>query len=759
MLRFYYDPKYKYSNRTIIDVTGDGHYKDIDYENIDSPDTINGHIIYILEALETVPTYIIENNTRRWFVSGITQLRSRKFQISLLRDIISESDIWKSEQAYISAGKAIDFNKYKKWNLPFTNTKIKEERFNFGGKSSFFVFYVNENQGNNGVIDEKDLNIQTSDVPGISTPDITVSNLNEIPHYDLFNNNVSTLTYFEYWLYIKTGVNLPRPSEVLQCNYCKDGEFNITNTTPENYGSNIEIKTLAYNIRNNVNNCREDLKTATNNFVNNYFSNDFNFIPETSYIDMSNIVGKIILDSGTNRYYRVHRDETNYRVVNKYYDSNNGSTLISSIRNINFPQDATTPNPNFSVHNNFLRVDTVITDFRFWLEDLGTGQTFNFTFLSSAQKLSKSSVRCVNIVEGNGVNNEDISKALMRAQENYLNLDNTTGEIVDIQFLPFSIATTPNANFTIDNVQLVAQFLDSDDLIYNTDLTDLSNINKETDTINIVSPSRASQFVFSPYNNDGIMEFTTKITLRPFATAIYVRPSTKGLLMVDFDDKNCLIINEDFSLTKVTSAWAEYVRNNKNYSNIFERQIQGREFERGWERKIEQAQARSDDWTARNISAQKVQTFTGNLPIISSISASLSTAIKDTAYMEAAQLDRQYNEAMYQESLSMSRDLFDMQMENIKAQPSIPSKITTIDCKTLDGVYLEYWSTNETEKQAINNYYFYNGNRIDCYGTFNDYYGWFIRGKIIISNNYTQPEINELNKRLELGIFTEVAYD
>ena len=84
----------------------------------------------------------------------------------------------------------------------------------------------------------------------------------------------------------------------------------------------------------------------------------------------------------------------------------------------------------------------------------------------------------------------------------------------------------------------------------------------------------------------------------------------------------------------------------------------------------------------------------------------------------------------------------------------MPSKITTIDCKFLDGVYLEYYSTNSTELAAIQNFYLYNGNRIDDYGNFNDYWGNFVRVKIIIATHYTQPELDELNRRLSMGVFT-----
>ena len=162
----------------------------------------------------------------------------------------------------------------------------------------------------------------------------------------------------------------------------------------------------------------------------------------------------------------------------------------------------------------------------------------------------------------------------------------------------------------------------------------------------------------------------------------------------------------------------------------------------------------ADDWTARNISAQKAQTYTLNIPLVSDIAAAIGTAWADDAYMKAAQVDREYNEAMYREGVSLSRDLFEYQLENIKSQPLIPSRITTIDCKFLDGIYLEFYSTNPTELAAIAKYYEYNGNRIDDYGSFADYWGNFVRGKLIKAVNYTQPEVNELNRRLEMGIFT-----
>lgn len=762
MLRFYYKPKYKYTNRSIIDISSDNSFRDINYENIDSPDTINGHIIYTLGAGEKIPTYIVDQESGwRWFVSGITQLRTGKYQISLLRDIISENpELWKSEEAYINAGTAIDYNKYKKWDLPFTNTKTGEQRLNINGKSSFFVFYVNQQSfSNDNVITEEDLKIKSISVPGITSGfDYIVSNLNEIPSFEFVGTTDSRTSYMFFDTRFTYYLKFQDSNRVYGWDYDStlpdDENFYIISEEDEGmFGAEMLVPCTFIDFKNNVNNIKYEYERLGKAFFENYQRENFTNITQTDVTNLQPYLGKMIYDENTNKIYKIKLTQRlNFRESEIFSTDNNGYTLWSALRNISYTGSGSLQYPaEFVIWYSNRRA------FTYSIEEIGTATGFDFNFIAKQRKLPKSAVRCVNIVSSN-VSDEEVAQALMLAQTNGINEDNTTGRILDIQFLPFSIATTTNENIKINNISQVAQFLDLDDYEYEINLPDIININKETDSIKIVSPSRASQFLFRPYDNNGNMMFNTKITLKPFSSVIYVRPSTQGLLMGDWDDKDCLIIQEDFSLTNVTSQWTEYVYNNRTYLNSFERQIQGREFERSWERKVEAAQARSDEWTARNISAQKAKTYTGNIPIISGIFGAAASSQPDIDYMKAAQVDREYNEALYKSGLSISRDLFSYQLENIKSQPLIPSRITTIDCKFLDGVYLEFYSTNQAELNAIQNYYKYNGNRIDAYGTFGQYYGWFVRGKIIKSNNYTQPEIDELNRRLAMGIYTEVQY-
>lgn len=761
MLRFYYNPAYKYTNRTIIDVSNDNEYTDKDYENVDTLDEINAHIIYELAVTEKLPTYIIDQTpdkngiNRRYFFSGITQLRTNKYQISLLRDVISESQEWKNEQAFIEAGTATDYCKYKRWELPFTNTKIMQQRFNINGnndKSSFFVFYVNTRHDNAGITEDEDLEIKSvlPSTAGVSHIDYTVSNLNEIPNFEYVGNSIQTFM----------DARVQFRSYVSSRNAVFNNVLNIYDAGYSDFydefissGSNPSDTIKMVYPASMINNYLGKLDNAFTNQVRSYqqslampLNQDYNILRINSENLYNNYVGKVIYNTGDNKAYRILCSKEDF--FEDYTPQL--ATQLTLFNNMESQFGAYVTGYN----GNWCQYILHRLNYNFYLEEIGEIINYDFTFIADSRRLPKSAVKCVNIVSDSNATDTTIAQCLTSAMENITNTEDT-GRIIDVQYLPFRLATSTSDKIVINNHNITAQFLDIDDYSFITDMDDLTNINKETDTIKIVSPSRASQFLFRPYDNDGNMLFSTKVTLKPFASVIYIRPSTQGLLMYDYDDKDCLTINEDNSLTAVTSQWAEYIYNNKNYSNIFEREIQGRVFERTWERKVEKAQAKSDEWTARNITAQKVQTYSGNIPIVSNIYAAIGAAASpDKDYLAAARIDRQYNEALYQQGLDQSRDLFRYQIDNIKSQPSIPSKITTIDCKLLDGVYLEYYSTNGTELASINNYYAFNGNRIENYGTFSTYWGPFVRGKIIRSNYYTQPEINEINRRLDMGIFT-----
>ena len=465
MLKFYYNKKLKYTNRTIIDVSNETNFSQKDYENIDTVDEINGHIIYSLTAGEEVPSYIVdEDSGKRWFVSGITQLRTGKHQISLLRDIISEHpELWKTEQAYVSAGTATDFNKYKRWDLPFTNTKISEQRLNINGKSSFFVYYVNTQKIENGVISEEDLKISSTSVPGVTGFDYEVTNLNEIPNFNLVGaGKVST------WEASKATLHL---SDSIERNYlyfltatCRDLIYDNSQSAgnqsklvevPQN-SDNIGIKDiqwalLASNEYNSLTNTVEALK----NFLSTYEANNFGtIIPKAQAASLDAYVNKFIYNSTNQKVYTIRKNE---EIINnnKKLGTTEAGTLYSAISNIKYPIQSVAVAGQTDDFGKWLTFQSVQKVHEYTLVELGVATKFDFTFKANVRKLPKSAVRCVNIASGGGISDEDLAQVLMLAQVNGINQTGDTGRILDIQYLPFTIASGTSADIKINETAMI----------------------------------------------------------------------------------------------------------------------------------------------------------------------------------------------------------------------------------------------------------------------------------------------------------------
>ena len=476
-------------------------------------------------------------------------------------------------------------------------------------------------------MNEDDWSIKYTTIPGFTVPDYTFTSISDMPSYEYVNQGtLNKVNNYELKVgtILKDNTNLQRTEWTYANGTLSNSPQTRTQSIMEpTRGISMQYTELS-TITGNLNNCFNDFQTAIGNwYTANKTTLVTNQITQAVIINLSPYIDKKILDSTTNKVYTL-RLTTGNRTYSGNVSKSNSATLQTAISNISWLQTGGQNTYAVTDNGSFVSYQIGAQTYNYVLEELGMASAFDFTFKANVRKLPRSAVRCVNIVSDNTHTDEELAQCLMLAQTNGINEDNTTGRILDIQYLPFSVASSTNSNFKINNDSLTAQFLDLDDYTYHTDLTDLTNVNKETDTIKIVSPSRASQYLFSPYNNNGNMIFDTKITLKPYASVIYVRPSTQGLLMYDWDDKDCLIIQEDFSLTNVTSQWTQYIYNNKNYSNIFERELQGREFERSWERRVEEANMAQEKWNAKNLTADRARAYSGNLPIISDLAAGMT---------------------------------------------------------------------------------------------------------------------------------------
>ena len=91
----------------------------------------------------------------------------------------------------------------------------------------------------------------------------------------------------------------------------------------------------------------------------------------------------------------------------------------------------------------------------------------------------------------------------------------------------------------------------------------------------LVSPNYQGSFDFNVAKNGGsVNSFTADCTYKPYTPYIKVVPELGWMYGVNYHDCRGLICGGDFSLGKVNSYWSQYQLNNKNYQNIFNREIQ-----------------------------------------------------------------------------------------------------------------------------------------------------------------------------------------
>lgn len=242
-----------------------------------------------------------------------------------------------------------------------------------------------------------------------------------------------------------------------------------------------------------------------------------------------------------------------------------------------------------------------------------------------------------------------------------------------------------------------------------------------TDKWRLCSPNFNGQFEFSVAMNGGVDYFNVDCTYKPFNPYIHVNPNFKKMYGQDFNDARGLICAGDFSLPQVTNAWADYQLNNKNYENIFNREIQNLQVQQKAQRIGDIASAVSGIFGGA--AGGGLALGTGGAVAGAAISAI------------GGALDIGINEKLRAEAMDYKRDMFGMQMGNIQALPSNITKTTAFTYNNKIFPILEYYTCTDEEKTALANKLKYNGMTVGRIGKISDYLAnandQYIKGRII----------------------------
>ena len=221
-------------------------------------------------------------------------------------------------------------------------------------------------------------------------------------------------------------------------------------------------------------------------------------------------------------------------------------------------------------------------------------------------------------------------------------------------------------------------------------------IENECDFYRLVSPNYNGQFEFSAAKNGGVKFFNVDYTYLPYSSYIHVNPDFGGLYGKDFNDARGLICQGDFSIMYLSDAWINYQIQNKNYNNIFDREIQNMDTLRS----IEKKQQRIAGAINAAVTGSAVAAAGKNILGGGAIGAGVGTA---AASLMANEADIYFGDKIYQENKSYRKDIFEYSLDNVKAIPNSIAKTTAYTENNKIFPVLEYYSCTDEEKNILAN--------------------------------------------------------
>lgn len=262
-------------------------------------------------------------------------------------------------------------------------------------------------------------------------------------------------------------------------------------------------------------------------------------------------------------------------------------------------------------------------------------------------------------------------------------------------------------------------------------------IMNETSFARLVSPNGASVFEFKPTMNNGVTLFNVDCTYKPFNPYIKLNPDFKNLYGSDFNDYQGLICQGDFSLPYTQSQWEEYQINNKNYLNAFNRELDSmdKQFNLG---RVSSGIASAIGATGHGIAAGLL-----GGPVLGGI-VGVGSAI-------GAGADLGIQTAQYSEQKSLKQDMFNFNIDNIKARPNTIAKVSAIDYNNKLYPYIEIYDCTDNEKELLGNYldlFGYNYNRIG----YLQEDGYIQADIVLIDDTLDQHITSDINNELLQGV-------
>ena len=278
-------------------------------------------------------------------------------------------------------------------------------------------------------------------------------------------------------------------------------------------------------------------------------------------------------------------------------------------------------------------------------------------------------------------------------------------------------------------------------------------IQSNCDTWRLCSPNYSGLFEFNVAKNDGLDFVNIDCTYKPYNPYIHVNPNFKNLYGSDFNDVRGLVCGGDFSLPATTDSWRTYELNNKNYQNIFDRNIQSMELRNN-------IQENKDIFNAvtGTIMGGAGGAATGFMASKSPYGAIAGAIVGTGVSLAGGIADVSTNRTLRNDALDLTKDQFGYQLGNIQALPYSLAKTSAFTVNNKIWPFIEYYSCTTTEKVALANKIAYNGMTVMRIGTINEFIGNTWSYAEIESKNYIKGQLIRFENDIEnYNIVTSIA--
>lgn len=369
-----------------------------------------------------------------------------------------------------------------------------------------------------------------------------------------------------------------------------------------------------------------------------------------------------------------------------------------------------------------------------------------------------------------GYGSKELSLMVMTALLQDQNVGQSSN-IFDVQLLPFApnFAKQTNAITKVVNDQPVTvgyiYYAEASSFSRTLSLADpVGIIDKKIESIcdlyRLVSPNYNGQFEFTAAKNGGISGIKIDCTYIPYQPYMRIAPLFGELYGEEFTDARGLICGGDFSIPVVNSAWTSFIQNNKNYANIFDRNIKHLEFQ-------QEQQRIQEKWNIGTGIVSGAVSGAGMGAAAGPWGAVAGAVVGAAASGVGGALDTYYNELARKEQVSLSKDVNRLQLQNIAAQPDSLARTSAFNATNKIFPILEYYTCTEEERVAVAKSIAINSMTAGFVSTLRQYAGmiWsygnvvskgFFSGRLILTEIEEDPHfLNALNAELMQGIFFE----